>query len=391
MLSRSFLNSPAYPHSDLLSVRKGLRDEFNVLRGLPDNRPKNKEANLNAWLVSRNFDILFVCGIAPWIFGFLCFVVTGAGGIFATPKHPQHLLTIFFVFSSLLIGESHQFTSIIRYYTAFRSRSKTYRIQRIPFWFLYFVALIICIAIAFPSLSEFVNWFSPFFQTVFVWAIRLFPVVLMQHVCAQAAAVELIYCRRAGYSISKGERGSFDCVIWLLIAAGAFSIAVPFSDPSVPTLPFTPSMADSFVVAFRACSAIAASLFAVHIVKRGLETKQWPPLGAWLLWTNLALLILLPLHMMLYVWLFVPVFLHASQHWALAWSTQQKEGSDTIVNSESRSKIGEIRRLMLPSLVLTLIMLVFPVGSLFGGAVFVSMFIFYVHYFADRVVWRPKS
>ena len=97
------------------------------------------------------------------------------------------------------------------------------------------------------------------------------------------------------------------------------------------------------------------------------------------------------LHMMLYVWLFVPVFLHASQHWALAWSTQQKEGSDTIVNSESRSKIGEIRRLMLPSLVLTLIMLVFPVGSLFGGAVFVSMFIFYVHYFADRVVWRPKS
>ena len=93
------------------------------------------------WLVSQNIDLLFVCGLLPWILGAIAYFSTG--GLVQQPVvgTNQQLLTMFLVFSSFLIGESHQFTSILRYYSkTFRRRRNLYRWHRLPIWFLYAVA-----------------------------------------------------------------------------------------------------------------------------------------------------------------------------------------------------------------------------------------------------------
>lgn len=307
----------------------------------------------------------------------------------------QRALTIFFVTSSLIIGEAHQFTSILRYYGSFRLRAKAYRLQRIPFWILYAAGfLVVCILFT----KNFVpNQVVATMLAIFEQAEMLFPVVLIQHFCAQAMAVGLIYCRVNGYTVSKSERSSISVIAWMLTAAGGFSIANPFSF-SVP-----PPFLSQVCVAGAAFAVLA---FIVHVLRRGLATGEWLPAGAAIMWMNLAIFVLLPIPpVMLYVWLFVPVFFHASQHWALAWVTQRSEAAQQRLVLPS-TRVGDICRLVLPVQTVSLIVLFFPllvkiiipnsqtVSQFFGSdtlSVGWSMLVFYIHYFADRLVWRPKT
>lgn len=366
------------------------------------------------WFISREVDILFVCGLAPWLAGIVFFLVTGAGGLYPPTKFPQQALTVFFVVASLVIGESHQFTSIVRYYSsAFSKRAKRYRLQRIPIWFMYFLAAELCIFSTFNSLADLVSW-SLFIQAMILsFCAAAFPVVLMQHVCAQASAIVQQYCRRAEYSISKCEKCVLDVVTWILVATGACSIAVPFGldENGGISVSFVGTInISTYKLPLVALSAFACLLVAAYVIQRGLTKNDWPPLGAVLLGANCVSLILLavPLPAMAYVWLFVPLFFHATQHWALAWSTQQREvrlDADSIKNKTSR--IFEICKFIAPVLALTVVVLFIPqflrrsplhfgnLERIFSSgeslSVFLSMFVFYAHYFADRLVWRPKN
>jgi hypothetical protein len=148
-------------------------------------------------------------------------------------------------------------------------------------------------------------------------------------------------------------------------------------------------------IVVNALVSIATLVFAGKMIHRGLKTDEWLPDGAALLWANLALWILLPLDALAYVWLFVPIFYHATQHWGAAWITQQKESGIKPINFTQWA--SETLRLVLPVQVVSLTVLFFPLLA-FGAVnqdatlpVVWSMLVFYLHYFADRVVWREGT
>ncbi len=422
-MSSSLANRSTFPQADASSsLIKDRRVEFFAARGLAKKsktnlpeipqvyRPDSQDKRSNPWLVSRAFDILFVCGLAPWLIGIACFFITGAGGAYPPTKYPQQLLTFFFVASSLIIGESHQFTSIIRYYSSFRKRAKAYTMERIPFWIMYALTFELFALVLYHPAQDFLRWTFPVLTVFLQFAVMLFPVVLMQHICAQAVAVGVSYCRTAGYNFSQAEKRSFTAATWLLIATGACSIAVPFTFDADNIIGISNNSIQlaTIVGPLASGALITALICAARVIFRGFKWREWPPLGAALLWLNLVLLILLsvPLPGMAYVWLFVPLFFHATQHWALAWSIQKREAKRSLGSSVKRSDFArEFCKLVVPVLTLSVIVLFLPlllshtsqrspVSDLFSGetlSVFFSMFVFYMHYFADRVVWRPKT
>lgn len=377
-----------------------------------ERRPNKKLPS--PWFVSREIDLMFVCGLAPWFAGLVFFLVTGAGGAYPQTKFPQQGLTLFFVFASLVIGESHQFTSLVRYYSpSFRKRTKRYILQRLPIWFLYVLVAELFLLSSLNSLADLISW--SFFLQGFILnlGVMAFPAVLMQHVCAQASAVVQQYCRRAGYTINKGEKFMLDAASWLLVATGACSIAVPFGidDSAGLNLSFAGIVhISSYIVPLAVTSACACAILAMYVFYRGVAKDDWPPLGAVLLAINSVALILLaiPLPAMVYVWLFVPLFFHATQHWALAWSVRQREVlQESDPPATKNNSVLEVCKFIAPAMTLTAVVLFIPlfihripihlgnIDSILSRgetlSVFFSMFVFYAHYFADRVVWRPKN
>ena len=96
------------------------------------------------YLVSPLFDILFVCGGAPWLLGITAYLTIGtniSGDLFN--REILSMLTVIYVAASILIGESHQFTSILRYYGTFKERSKRYKLSRLPLWIIYFTLIMV--------------------------------------------------------------------------------------------------------------------------------------------------------------------------------------------------------------------------------------------------------
>lgn len=382
------------------------------------------------WLVSKPFDLLFVCGLAPWIFGAVAmFVSGGPNQLIATPA--QQMLTIFLVGASFMVGESHQFTSIIRYYSkTFRQRRKPYRWHRVPIWILYGLFAIVAVAAA----GAMVFNFFPFKQlsdlTVALFAMpvsflaifmgTLFPAFLMQHFCGQAKAVGLIYCTNNQFYLSDLEKLALSVVSWLLVLAGVMTIAVPFFGSS----PGSFFNIDQFLkpdAPFHLIAILVARysvlFMVIHYMVRGIKNHEWLPAGAALTWINMTLFTLVPTSWMLYVWLFVPVFFHATQHWTIAWSTQQNEIRRERVNrlridpynleSERSADLHrfyrDFRRLVLPVQLLSVVVLFGTLiwqhlwGNLIMngpdvtlGAV-LSILVFYCHYFTDRIVWRPTN
>lgn len=386
-----------------------------------------------AWLVSKKFDLLFVCGFAPWILGAIALFVSGGSTQKAIASTEQQLLTFFLVAASFLIGESHQFTSVIRYYSkTFRERRNPYKWHRLPIWVIYFLAGLV--ALAFFAAS-FLN-FSPFrelFQflgsvlampILFFGSVMIafFPAFLMQHFCAQAKAVGLTYCSYNKFYLSDLEKLALSVVSWLLVLCGVTTIAFPFistgsfSDP-VPLIEQlfkadAPLHSISIMV-----TRYSVVFLGIHFIVRGLKSKEWLPAGAALTWLNMSLFTLVSTSWILYVWLFVPVFFHASQHWTIAWSTVQKESrrgrsnelahannSTAQRDDDSRRFYSDFRNFVLPVQILSVVVLFGTLISqhiMFGktlstgvdltlGAL-LSILVFYCHYFTDRIVWKPTN
>jgi len=427
-----------------------------------------------AWLISPGLDLFFVCGLAPWLLGFAIYLFTG--GHLELQKSPQYVIAILFATASLIIGESHQFTSIVRYYGTFRSRSKAYKLDRMPFWTIYAgLGLVVCFVAGWTT--SWPGWVlgttSIVSMVIVTVAVSLFPVVLMQHFCAQAQAIGLMYCGLGDYKLSQPERTSTTVISWLLVGAGASSIARPFGfNPTfefgicfvilmlIATNALTRhlNLGDrclAWVVSLLVCGGVIAVvvpdfmggrgigalfmtdgkhsimfealpnllqtsaagaifLFALHVLRRGFGCNEWLPKGAVLLWANLALFILVvpffPPPIMLPIWMLVPVFFHASQHWAVAWYTRAKEIESDKRDFEKReNSLWNFCKLFLPVQALSLTVLFLPLiashipgvhlPDIFGSRgdppalstlpVGWSMLVFYMHYFADRLVWRP--
>ena len=181
----------------------------------------------------------------------------------------------------------------------------------------------------------------------------------------------------------------------MLVFAGACNIALPFSfdDSFIKT--------DGFALAKTVWNwATIAGLAYVgnNFVQRGIKTKQWLPAPAAILWINLLLFSLLPPSPMVFVWLFVPIFFHATQHWSVAWSAKQAERTNKET-TDKRQLTEFLLTVLLPVQALTLSILFIPAifkdSFLFGnqgGTLNVgwSMLVFYIHYFTDRIVWRPR-
>jgi hypothetical protein len=352
------------------------------------------------WLVSRAFDVLFVCGLAPWIFGLLVYFLVG-DITFKVVQTPQlQYFTIAYVVASLLVGEGHQFTSILRYYSSRNWQRDSLGFDRLPFWVMHVglatVAVILVVQVwnLHPQLGIFQGLVDAYMQLITAaamlilpTAMALFPVFLMHHFCAQAKGVGLIYCGKARYELSAEQELCLNISLWALVVAGACIIAAPFGST---TLGVGPS---EFVrlcgVGFAAFSFI---LFAIPTLLRGFRRDEWLPPQVAFLWSNLVLFVLLPQPIALFVWLFVPLLYHATQHWAVAWMVQKKE----VVASRDGTR-ADVFRLALPAVATTLITLfVVPsiLGSTFGSSTLSlgwSMLIFYMHYFADRAVWRPRK
>ena len=373
-------------------------------------------------LISPMFDMLFICGLAPWILGLFTFVLTGGqivGGANSSANSSHPWFTASFVAVSFIIGESHQFTSILRYYGSFKARKKKYRLQRVPFWLIYFAVIVALFAIFMPSnpsRAVLQSVTSPIFLFMFTIGVGLFPTALLHHFIAQSVAVGQIYCRMEGYTFARSEKLTISIISWLLLLTGTLTIAQPFftsinlTATALPLFQETKLLSiDSFnmlVNALTYSTIFSICAFGFNVLMRGVVHNQWLPTKTALLWTNFAFFVLLPLPAMLYVWLFVPIFFHATQHWAVAWSTHMAESVENArIESSKKAPIIDLCRFLLPIMFTTCVVLfmplVWPTSHMPGFAqptgmeatlsVFLSMFVFYLHYFADRVVWRPKS
>jgi len=403
------------------------------------------------------FDRLFVCGFAPWICGLIGYLLIGERIDRVEVRQLQSFLTIFFVASSLLVGESHQFTSIIRYYGAFRTRVKAYRAERIPLWI---ICTILAIGFTFMIVPDWIHPIDhlliPPLSSIVLAGMILFPVVLMQHFCGQALAIGMTYCGLKGYHFTESEKTFLSVVSWCLVAAGATKIALPFGSDSIQLmefgllwimgtylnaatqkqiwsdrlvawstagilfasisvlegfkagtmrhilLPYVPTFAS--ICSLAPYVATGAVLFAViHLLRKGFRNDEWLPEGAACLWGNLVLFILLvPLFrtsLMLAIWMLVPIFFHATQHWALAWHVRTKENPSKQLLTDIRKQAMEFFKFVLPVQAVSITILFLPLiqKQLAGDEsvdtlpLIFSLFVFYFHYFADRVVWRPRS
>lgn len=373
---------------------------------------KQKSGALNSWIVSKWFDLFFVCGLAPWLLGFVTCLVFGGrealqvssnvAGFAQTTSTSLPVLTgamqqtfsLAFVVASLVIGESHQFTSIIRYFTAYKDRKKSYWTGRLPFWFIY-VGIFSAIAAHFdPSLVS-GSWFQllgAILQIGFV----MFPVVLMQHICAQAKAIGMMYCGRQGFKFSFGERFALAITTWCLVVTGATTIAAPFgtSDGGAAVTDIVMTVRN-VSLGWSLAMIWACSLLFLY---RGCRRNEWLPSGAAVMWCNLAAWILVPVRELVFVWVCVPLFFHATQHWSVAWAVRRAELEKCSGITLSPGKcIWEFVTMAVPIQAVTLLVLFSPM--LIGGAtagldqtlsVEFSIFVFYLHYFADRLVWRPQ-
>ncbi|MBX9573322.1 MAG: hypothetical protein K2X77_30765 [Candidatus Obscuribacterales bacterium] len=355
------------------------------------------------WLVSPTIDLLFVCGIAPWCFGLLTYFLLGDVLSKPNPSSNEHALTICYIVASLLIGESHQFTSILRYFFGPKPGPKVHWITRLPLQVIWFSLAILLILSGASTMGQF--WIVSLLGTILGFpamvialplvslAANCFPLVLMHHICAQARTIGQIYCGKAGYQLSKAEIRNFAAVSTMLVFAGTCNVALPFSFDNT----FIASDAFSIIkMLWNWGSVIGVAYVANQIVQRGIKTMEWLPLPTALLWTNLVLFVLLPPTAMVYVWLFVPVFYHATQHWAVAWSAKQQENVNAAA---TRSHLKQFLALLLPVQSLTLLVLFIPALFMESSALGVggktlsvgwSMLIFYIHYFTDRIVWRPR-
>jgi hypothetical protein len=360
------------------------------------------------------FDLLFVCGAAPWVAGVIFFLISGAGGAYKPAGLPLQALTTIFVAASLLIGESHQFTSIIRYYSVFRKREKRYVLQRIPFWIIYTAVLGTVLVTTIPQLTNYIRWMFIPFQLIFLVATFGFPSVLLQHVCAQAVSIAQIYCRNAGYNLSVEEKGALNAVSWTITLTGIFSIAMPFGldQGRLGAFDIGQIPLKLFAIYFGTTAVFASSILYGIMIRRRAATGEAPPASAIILLLNLLTFVLLPLVLpaMAYVFLFVPLLFHATQHWALAIHVQKTEAEAKTKNKQTVAQPLNIKlemcELFIPVLFMTIGILFSPLLTSHSSgpfrveniglgnqtlSVFFSMLVFYMHYFADRVVWRSKT
>jgi hypothetical protein len=238
--------------------------------------PENCIIGTNPWLVSRPYDLLFVCGLAPWLFGLIAYCTMG--GLVQNPSaNPQqHTLTVFLAAASLLVGESHQFTSIIRYYFGTKSYKRARSFDRLPFWVLYSSVLVLAPLTVLPNPTDILDH-SPGLNAlltvpivVFQLSIALFPMVLMQHFCAQTKAIGVMYCGMNGYRLSETDRMVFSLTAWLMVGAGICTIAGPLginitAKTTLEALHDTGSVLGLFAVV----------ILVTKVVHRGLNTGEW--------------------------------------------------------------------------------------------------------------------
>ncbi|MBX9723513.1 MAG: hypothetical protein K2X81_19060, partial [Candidatus Obscuribacterales bacterium] len=193
-----------------------------------------------SWLISPVVDLLFVCGFAPWILGIAAYFAIDSNLAKSGIGPGQYGFNLFFIVASLLIGESHQFTSIIRF-LAKHPKKPRFVIPRLRTCFI-IVAVLHLIVLgcwgAFSSQSMSLSTFLSGSASVFgSLAILLFPVFLMQHVVGQAKSIGLIYCAKKGFKLSKFENFVLSTLTFLLFVTGASTIAVPFGLTSSMDLP----------------------------------------------------------------------------------------------------------------------------------------------------------
>lgn len=382
---------------------------FKLARGISTPAAPRCRIRKSPWLVASWFDLLFVCGVAPWLFGFALFniepVFSSAGKFQGLASISQQALALGFITASLLIGETHQFTSIIRYYSVGKKGRKVELKERVPFWIMY--AMLVVAAVSIGTHDPFFDWARNVLDSIAMFAMFMFPVVLLQHVCAQAISIAQIYCGNAGYHLSPPEKKALHVVSWTLTIAGAFGIATPFGfDPrALDDAVFGPIQ--DLALCTQGLTLVTIAVLIQKVIRRGITDGDWPPFPAQLLISNLTMFALLPqlIPGMIYVFLFVPLLFHATQHWSLAWNVELKEQKiDTKISN--RQKTSKALSFSLPIFSLTLCVLFFPLITLrlaipfsanqlgFGAqtlSVFLSMFVFYMHYFADRIVWRTKA
>ena len=360
------------------------------------------------YLVSPLFDILFVCGGAPWLLGITAYLTIGtniSGDLFN--REILSMLTVIYVAASILIGESHQFTSILRYYGTFKERSKRYKLSRLPLWIIYFTLIMLMLmqTAAFRD-SQVTALFSQFglFEVLVVldFLISLFPFFLAQHFCGQSQAIGVIYCRMRGFNLTRDESLLLTVTSWFLVFAGATTIAKPFGSMLFSSVMIGFLFFESLwkVLALLLCLATTC-----YFLRRGFVKEEWLPRESVLTWASLALFFLLPSPFMIFVWLFVPLLFHATQHWAVAWHVRQEEKDrEGLMRPEGGYAMLDFMRMMLPIQLATVSLLFFPLwltifntglnseslGSSITLGVHLSMLVFYIHYFSDRMVWRSR-
>lgn len=365
-------------------------------------------------LVSPLFDMLFVCGLAPWLLGLTTFAIAFSGlgerSFFSSMLAP---LTVCYVAASILIGESHQFTSILRYYGPFRERSNQFIASRIPLWILYacilFIVGLIVLAPIFESQPS-TAFFSGLFHSalgilisvilvIFESLFSLFPVFLAQHFCGQAQAIGIMYCRNRGFELTNYETKLITCTAWLLVIAGACSIAQPFLSL------FSFALNGELKLPMQITASFLVLYCAFYFWRRGSTTGTWLPRQTTILWSSLSLFFLLPSEFMIYVWIFIPLLFHATQHWAVAWSTRQIEkDSQGLLRPQGKIAILDALLMMLPVQLATVLVLFWPLWFLGDQPILaetfsdsltlgvqLSIMVFYIHYFTDRMVWRKRS
>ena len=346
------------------------------------------------WILGPVIDYLFVTGGLVWIFVLLNYLLLGAN-VPWDKNSSTHLLLIasLYIFQHLIF-DAHNVATYFRLWGSERDRTR-FRFYRT--WLLYASAAVIVLGILIPSLP-----------TVMVY---MYMVTTFWHFAMQSFGVALIYFEKRNYILSVFEKEIFRALMLSLslFVTMRFLTIQDFAPTSFYGVasPFWVPMQDpvsNMIFLFSSASFVFLSLVFLFILAKKLFTeKRLPPLPAIVLLGTIFALGLSSQILSSMLWLYVPVFFHASQYLAVFISYHLKERGlkDGAKTSEIAKELTDwyvLKYFGKAILIGFTLFIIFPhccnliLGSSYldmAGLVFAV--VNYHHFATDAAIWQMRD
>ena len=343
-----------------------------------------KAPEQSKWILNCPLDLFFVCGGAMWL---ICFCAIPLYLISNSQAHT--FLSLVLIGGALIFADSHNAATIVRFI------DEPGLAARHPYVSVLLPALmVLCVLPSLLGSSEYL-----------AYGMKLYLILIAQHVTAQAYGITMIYLRKTGLELSSRQVGVIKIAFTAMMISGIarqFSVVATYEMMGVQ-VPYWPILPDllNFVLGLIAVFA-SLVMFVVIRIQAQKSGKSIHP-GAVLLAGNTLLLYTIGPVVGIFA-LLAPAFFHGTQYLAVTTAhTMKQRSSDTSLNGAPhlvtpRLLTGENTLYWTKVLTLGAVLyIVFPMALYRAGfspiAAMAAVFctVNFHHFAADAVIWRRRN